>query len=54
MDSTMTRLPAITGAELEEDKRSVAKLWAMILLGSTAFMWALSVALATGLIALHG
>jgi hypothetical protein len=54
MDSTMTRLPAITSSEPDEGKRNVAKLWAMILLGSTAFMWALSVALATGLIALRG
>ena len=54
MNTTMTRLPAITGSELDEDKRDVAKLWGMVLLGSTAFMWALTVALATGLIALHG
>jgi hypothetical protein len=53
MDSTMTRLPAISSADLPDEKRDVAKTWGLILLGSTVLMWALTVAIATGFIAVH-
>jgi hypothetical protein len=52
--TTMTRVPAIHSSGVDDEKRDVAKIWGMVLLGSTALMWALTVALATGLIAFNG
>jgi hypothetical protein len=46
MTTTTTRLPAIHSSGMDDEKRDLAKTWGMVLLGSTALMWLVTVALA--------